>query len=274
MSPGAAGGGSGGAEEAARTLVTRDGAIGTITLNRPHKRNALDAATVLALRTALAGLAVDQDVGVIVLTGAGPDFCAGADLAQLERIAAGADALDNLHDAQALGELFVRMRRTPKPIIAAVRGNAVAGGAGLAGACDIVLAADDAVFGYPEIHLGFVPAMVMALLRRAVGEKIAFELVSRGQRLIAAEAHRIGLVNHVYPAADFADAVSALAAELAGRSASALELTKRLLYGMDGLPFEQAIARGAEVNALARGTEDCQTGVRRFLERQPGTPDA
>ena len=181
--------------------------------------------------------------------------------------------LQNLHDAHALGELFVRMRRATKPIVAAVRGSALAGGAGLAGACDIVLASDDAVFGYPEVHLGFVPAMVMALLRRAVGEKVAFELVACGDRIPAAEAHRIGLVNRIFPANRFDQEARAFAVELAQRSVSALHLTKRLLYGMDNVAFEDAIARGAEINALARSTDDCRAGVRRFLERRRDTPE-
>jgi methylglutaconyl-CoA hydratase len=252
----------------APVVVGRAGAVATVTLNRPDKRNALDSATIEGLRAAFAELELEQDVHVVVLTGAGADFCAGADLAQLQRIAEGAGALENLRDAELLGQLLIRMRRGTKPIIAAVRGNAIAGGAGLAGACDVVLAADSASFGYPEVHLGFVPAMVMALLRRAVGEKVAFELVARGDRITAAEAHRVGLVTRVLDAASFDDEVSEYARELATRSASALALTKRLLYGMDGLPFEEAIARGVEVNALARSTDDCRAGVKRFLERQ------
>jgi methylglutaconyl-CoA hydratase len=252
----------------ARVLVTYDGAVATLTLNRADKRNALDSAMVDGLAFALAELEHESAVRVIMITGAGKDFCAGADLAALERIAAGADALDNLGDAGRLGQLFIRMRNLPKPIVAAVRGNAIAGGAGLAGACDLVLAADDAVFGYPEVHLGFVPAMVMALLRRAVGEKVAFELVARGDRITAADAHRVGLVNRVFDASTFDDDVREYTTSLAQRSASAISLTKRLLYGMDGLSFEAAIGRGAEVNALARTTEDCRAGVRRFLEKE------
>jgi len=251
----------------APVLVTREGAVGVITLNRPDKRNALDAATIEGLKFAVAELELEADVRVMLLTGAGRDFCAGADLAQLERIAAGAGPIDNLHDAQSLGDLFIRMRHAAKPIVAAVQGNAIAGGAGLAGACDIVLAADDSTFGYPEVHLGFVPAMVMAMLRRTVGEKVTFELAARGDRITAAEAHRLGLVNRLYPADNFSSAALEYATELSHRSASAVQLTKRLLYGMDGMSFEQAIARGAEVNALARDTDDCRTGVRKFLER-------
>jgi len=248
-------------------VETRD-AVGTITLNRPDKRNALDSATVEGIRIGLAQLETDQDIRVIMLRGAGNDFCAGADLAQLERMAAGADSMENLRDAQQLGELFIRMRNASKPIIAGVQGNAIAGGAGLACACDIVLAADDAVFGYPEVHLGFVPAMVMALLRRAVGEKVAFELVARGDRINVTRAKEIGIVNEIFSAATLDIAVNEYADALSKRSASALALTKRLLYGMDGMSFEEAIARGAEVNALARTTEDCRAGVRRFLEKK------
>jgi len=252
---------------AAPVLVSRDGAVARVTLNRPDKRNALDAATIAGLHAAFAELDGEDDVRVIVLAGAGKDFCAGADLAQLQRIAAGAGALENLRDAEQLGRLLVRMRHCSRPTIAAVRGNAIAGGAGLAGACDIVLASDDAYFGYPEVHLGFVPAMVMALLRRAVGEKVAFELVVRGDRINAAEAYRVGLATKVMPAGSFDDDVAAYAAELATRSASAVALTKRLLYGMDGMSFDEALARGVEVNALARSTDDCRAGVRKFLER-------
>lgn len=251
-----------------RVLYEVDGGVALLTLNRPDKRNALDDRTVAELAEAFDRADRQPDVRVVLLRGAGQDFCAGADLAQLERIAAGTGPLENLDDAAALGELLIRMRRLSKPIVAAVHGHAFAGGAGLATACDIVLASDNARFGYPEVHLGFVPAMVMALLRRACGEKIAFELVARGDRIDAAEAHRLGLVNRIIPAATFdADAVE-YARELAERSPSALRLIKRLFYGMDGASFEESIARGAEVNVLARMTEDTREGVRRFLERK------
>ena len=249
-------------------LIARNGAVGTLTLNRPDKRNALDSATVAGLTRGLDELGSDDTVRVITLTGAGNDFCAGADLAQLERIAAGADAMENLRDAQSLGAVFIQMRNTPKPIIALVRGNAIAGGAGLAAACDIVLAGDDAIFGYPEVHLGFVPAMVMAMLRRSVGEKIAFDLVARGGRITAGEALQFGLINRVFDAARFDTDAKQYVDDLSKRSASAVALTKRLLYGMDTMSFEDAIARGAEVNALARSTEDCRTGVRKFLDKK------
>ena len=160
------------------------------------------------------------------------------------------------------------MRRLDKVIVGAVQGRALAGGAGLATACDVVIAADDAELGYPEVHLGLVPAMVGAMLRRAVGEKAAFELLARGHRIGAAEAHRLGLVSRVVPAGELDRAAGAYAAELASRSASALILVKRLFYGQDGLAFEEAIARGAEVNVLARLTADARAGIGHFLERR------
>jgi methylglutaconyl-CoA hydratase len=254
--------------DAAPVLLRREGAVAVLSLNRAGKRNALDAATVLDLRARLVELESDDALRVVLLRGEGPAFCAGADLAQLERIAGGAGPMENLADAAGLGELFVRMRRYPRPIVAAVHGQALAGGAGLALACDLVVAADDARIGFPEVHLGFVPAMVMAILRRACGEKVAFELVARGDSIDAAEAHRLGLVNRVFPAAGFDDAALDYARQLAERPAAAVTLTKRLFHGLDGLGFEDGIGRGAEVNVLARATPECQAGVRAFLERR------
>jgi len=249
-----------------RILYQTDARVAIIALNRPEKRNALDDLTITELRHAFLTAESDDDVRVILLRGEGPVFCAGADLEQLERIAAGLGPLENLTDATALGDLLILMRRLGKPIVAAVHGHTFAGGAGLATACDLVVARDDTTFGYPEVHLGFVPAMVMALLRRICGEKVAFELVARGDRIGAEEAHRLGLVNRIYPAPTFERDALEYARELATRSPSALTLIKRLFYGIDGASIEEAIARGAEINVLARMTEDTRAGVRRFLD--------
>jgi methylglutaconyl-CoA hydratase len=252
-----------------RIRYEEQGAVARITLDRPEKRNALDAETIAELQQALTAAAAAAPVSVILLRGAGKDFCAGADLAALQRVARGADPIENLADAMSLGDLLIAMRRHPCIIVGAVQGNAVAGGAGLATACDLILAADDAVFGYPEVNLGFVPAMVMTLLRRALGEKLALELAARGERIDAPHALRIGLINHIFARDGFDAAVERWVTGLAARSASALQLTKRLFYGIEGLSFEESIRRGAEVNVLARYTDDCRDGVQRFLERQP-----
>lgn len=257
--------------EAARVLYAAEDGVATLTLNRPEKRNALDDQMIAELKDAFARAERDPEARVILLRGAGPDFCAGADLSQLERIASGADPIENLADASALADVFIRMRRLNKPIIAAVHGHVFAGGAGLATAADLAVAAEDAVFGYPEVLLGFVPSMVMVLLRRVASEKIAFELLARGDRIGAAEAQRLGLVNRVFARATFEEDAREYARELASRSLSAVRLIKRLLYGLDGASFEDALARGAEINALARFSDDTRQGVRRFLERRRKT---
>jgi methylglutaconyl-CoA hydratase len=239
--------------------------IATLTLNRPDKRNALDDSTIAELKQAFAEADRDGDVRVVLLRGAGKDFCAGADLSQLEKIAGNASREENLADAMNLGALLIQMRRMRKPIVAAVHGNALAGGAGLATACDLIIADENAIFGYPEVKLGFVPAMVMALLVRSIGEKQAFELTTLGNTLRADEAHRIGLVNRVLPTKNFEHGVEQFVNALALRSTSAVQLIKRLMYDIDGLPFEGAIELGAQVNVEARATPDCQEGVRKFL---------
>jgi len=240
--------------------------IATATLNRPEKRNALDAGILNGLRAAVQSAAQDPDVRVLVVTGAGKDFCAGADLAALEAMAE-QDILQHLGDAETLVHLFTAMRACPKPIVARVRGRALAGGCGLASACDLIVAEETAQFGYPEVNIGFVPAMVMAILRRNLGEKRALEWVLTGEVLSARQAHEWGLVNRVLPGDTFDEAFAAYIKQLAARSSSAMHLTKRLLYHMDGLSFEAALRSGADVNVIARHTADCRAGVAKFLRK-------
>lgn len=255
------------ASERVRYEVREAERVAIATLARPEKRNALDSPTIAALRESLAAAEADERVGVVLLAAEGKDFCAGADLEQIGRTLDMTPA-ELEEDALELGRLFVRMRAVPKPIVAAVHGNALAGGAGLASACDLVVASDDAQFGYPEVHIGFVPAMVMTMLVRAVGEKRAFALVALGNRVGAKEAMEQGLVHAVYSRHTFADDAFAFAADLARRSRTALALSKRLLYEVGELSFEAGVERGARVNAEARGTEDCRAGVRAFLARR------
>lgn len=252
--------------ERIRTEVDEATGVSRITLDRPERRNALDGTMVEELKDALALAGGDDRVRVVGIGGAGPDFCGGADLAEI-RAAVEAGVMANLADAEALGDLFLLMRRLEKPIVAVVHGRALAGGCGLATACDLAVASEDARFGYPEVRLGFVPAMVMAMLRRSVGERRAFELVALGETIDAERAEEIGLVQRVLPAAEFEEGAAALLETIASRSASALTLSKRLLHRMDALDFEASIRSGAEVNAIARLTEDCREGIRRFLEQ-------
>ena len=240
--------------------------IARVTLNRPDKRNALDAEIVSELRQAISDSAVDSAVRVVLLSGAGKDFCSGADLASIERIAQHG-VLENIADARGMAAVFSAMRGHPRPIIGAVRGRALAGGCGLATACDIVLASESAQFGYPEVNIGFVPAMVMAILRRSMPEKAAFELVATGEIVSAARALEIGMVQRVFSDELFEEEVEAYAARLASKPAGAMSLTKGLLYQMDGLAFDAALEAGIQGNAIARMTEDCKQGIRRFLNK-------
>lgn len=242
------------------------GTTARITLNRPGKKNALNDALISGIKEALRRADEDDAVRAVVITGAGADFCSGADLAALQKISE-SSITENLDDASALMELFAQIRRVRVPVVAAVRGRALAGGCGLATACDMVLAASSARFGYPEVKIGFVPAMVMAILRRNVSEKRAFELITRGGEIGAQEAERIGLINHVFEDEAFEAEVENFTRAFEKVSCSAVMLSKRLLYHMDAMTFDAALQSGVDVNTIARMTEDCQQGIARFLKK-------
>jgi methylglutaconyl-CoA hydratase len=243
------------------------GGVAHITLNRPDKRNALSPQLIEALAEALLRAAGETSVRVVLLRGAGQDFCAGMDLSGLAQDT-NPDPMDYIADAQRLADLYAAFRRNPRPIVAAVQGSALGGGCGLATACDLVLAAESARFGYPEVNLGFVPAIVTALVRRSVGEKHAFELLAMGAPCTAQEAGRIGMVNRVYPDAEFTARAEEYAGKLAEKSASALALTKSHLYHVDGMSLQMAIQSGVFTNAVARGTADARQGIEQFAKRK------
>ncbi|HVH68943.1 MAG TPA: enoyl-CoA hydratase/isomerase family protein [Gemmatimonadales bacterium] len=249
-----------------RVLVTIDGGVLTATLNRPEKKNAIDTPMIEALEGVLERADLDAAVRVLAVRGAGRDFCAGMDLNEL---LASADQTveENRRAALQFGEIFLHMRRIPKPIVAVVQGRALAGGCGLATACDLVLATESAQFGYPEVQRGFVPAIVLTLLKRAVGEKVAFDLAATGRMLSASEAAGVGLVSRVYEDTDFDDQVSEVLRSLAAASASALAFTKRQFYQLDGLRLEDGIRLGADVNAVSRTTPDFRAALQAFLKR-------
>lgn len=253
-------------DESNNVLYQVDGSVARVTLNRPEKRNALNETLVAGLKNALQQANANDAVRVIVISGAGQDFCSGADLAALEKISA-ASAAENVADARSLMELFMLMRQVTVPIVAAVRGKALAGGCGLASACDLVLASTNARFGYPEVKIGFVPAMVMAILRRNVSEKRAFELLTRGAEITAEEAKQLGLVNQILTDENFESEVTAYARGFEKVSKSAIALTKALLYQTDGMAFGEALETGVDVNVIARMTEDCQKGIAQFLKK-------
>ena len=245
--------------------VAIDGGVMTLRLNRPEKRNALDSATIEALHRAIEQAELDGQVRVIALRGAGKDFCAGADLDEL-LASAKFPPEQNQANALRLGSIFTQFRNLPKPVVAIVHGRALAGGAGLATAADLVIAAESSQFGYPEVQRGFVPAMVMTMLRRVAGEKRAFELVATGRQVSAREALEIGLVSRVVPDAELDAVAGDTLQKLAGNSANALALIKQLFYQLDGRAFHDGIELGARVNALARAHPDFQAAIQHFLK--------
>lgn len=242
-----------------------DAGILTLTLDRPDKRNALSSALIEALLAAVERADLDAQVRVLVLKGAGKDFCAGADLDEL--LASADNSLEeNEQAALRLGEIFIALRQLPKPSVAIVHGRALAGGAGLATACDVVLATSTSSLGFPEIARGFVPAMVMTMLRRSVGEKRAFELVATGRIVTAVEALELGLVSRVVSDDALETESASLLRQLTSQSNTAFALTKQLFTALDDRNFNEGILLGARVNALSRATPDFRQAIAAFLK--------
>ena len=249
-----------------RVLIQVAGGILTATLNRADKRNAIDTAMIDALLAGVERADLDAAVRVVAVRGAGPDFCAGMDLNEL--LASADHSLEqNRTAALHFAEIFTQMRRLPKPVVALVQGRALAGGCGLATACDLILAAESARFGYPEVQRGFVPAIVMTMLRRAVGEKVAFDLATTGRVLNGTEAAAIGLISRVYEDADFEEQAGEVLRVLAEASPSALAFTKQQFYQLDGLSFPDGLRLGADVNAVSRSTPDFRAALQSFLKK-------
>ena len=249
-----------------RLLTDLAGGVLTVTLNRPDKRNAIDTAMIEELHGMLDRAELDQHVRAVALRGAGKDFCAGMDLDEL-LASAGKTTEENYQSALRFGDIYVRMRALPKPVVAVVHGRVLAGGMGLATGCDMILAHPDATFGYPEIQRGFVPAIVISMLRRLVGEKVGFDLVGTGRQLKADEAERLGVVSRVLTRDGFEQEAAEVLKGMASASATAMALTKRQFYEVEGKAFPNAVELGARVNALARSTPDFRDLIQQFLKK-------
>lgn len=251
----------------AEVQLRDEGPVRWITLDRPEKRNALDAAMVDALLGALAE-ARDAPVRCIALRGAGTAFSAGADLAALRRMA-DEPFERNLADAQRLADLFLAVAEHPLPVIAAVNGPALGGGAGLVAACDRAIGVEAAQLGFTEVRLGFVPAIVLNFLVRRVSGAVARDLCLTGRRIEAKEARAVGLLDEVVPPDRLEASVAAAGALFAECSPDAVARTKRLFLELPHLPPAQALRAAADANARARSTEECREGIAAFLEKRP-----
>ncbi len=245
---------------------TELGRILTITLNRPQRRNALTSGMIHELTLALRA-AEDSRCGIVVLRGAGEHFCSGLDLAEL-RAMIGRSMEQHRLDSMNIAELFRTLYNLSLPSIAVVRGFALAGGMGLATLCDFTLASDDARLGYTEVKIGFVPAIVSSFLLLQVGEKQARDLLLTGRILEAAEAHTLGLITKVVPAAELDAAINDLSTTLLANSPSSMRATKHLLHRQEIERLSRNMRAAVNINAELRATDDFREGITAFLEKR------
>lgn len=253
-------------------LLDRDGPVATLTINRPEKRNALSTLVLAGLRDGLAEVKDDPAVRVLVLTGSGEKaFCAGADLVGPSPVTGGAD-MDSvaLHEGRgAIARLFEDLWDLGKPTIARVRGYALAGGMGLALACDLIVAADDAVFGMPEIDIGIWPYIITVPMLRSMPPKRALELMMTGRRVTAAEAEAIGFVSKVAPIEGLDDAVLDLASTLARKAPVSMRLGRQSFYAALDMSSRDALAYMHAMLSIATGSDEAAEGRAAFAERRP-----
>lgn len=245
----------------------QDGEIAIIALTVPEKRNAISARMISDLLNALDQVE-SSSARVLIITGSGKAFCAGMDLDELRQIAQ-QTLQKNLEDARRISKTLYRLYSFPKPVIAAVNGAAIAGGCGIATLCDFTLAVPEAKFGYSEVKLGFMPALVAVFLRRQIAEKHARDLLLTGRLIDAAEALRIGLISEVVPAETLMDRARALASSLVAASPTAVMRTKKFILGLEHNAVRADLEAAIEANADIRSTPDFHEGVSAFLEKRP-----
>ena len=240
--------------------------IGIVTLNRPEKRNALHPELVRQMKSQLKEAAEDESVKVLIITGEGKAFCAGADLEYLNEMK-NYSSLENEKDSRELAELFVTIYNFPKPVIAAVNGAAIAGGCGLASVCDIIVADElNARFGYSEVKIGFIPAIVSTFLIRRVGEGMAKQLLLSGEIIEAKRAYEIGFANYIYNnALEFS---LDIASKLKTNSSDSMKMTKDLTRKVSGLSVDDAVEYCIGLNTISRTTDDFKKGLNNFLTKK------
>jgi methylglutaconyl-CoA hydratase len=242
--------------------------IAYITLNRPDKRNALSHELVAELTDYFLKAENDENVKVVVLKANGEAFCAGADLGYLQELQKFTYD-ENLKDSNHLKELFLRIYNLRKVVIAQVQGHALAGGCGLATVCDFSITVPEAKFGYTEVKIGFIPAIVMIFLLRKIGEAKSKQLLLSGDLVSAQDALSLGLINKIVAKEDLEKEVNRLAAHLVeSNSTSSMAMTKQMIAQVQSMKLEEALTFASEMNAKARGTADCQKGIAAFLNKE------
>lgn len=242
--------------------------IGYITLNRPEKRNALNAEMVSELKAAITTMVENQEAKVIVLKAEGKAFCSGADLSYLQSLQ-NFTYEENLADSRNLKDLFYMIYTSPKVVIAQIQGHALAGGCGLATVCDFSYSVKEAKFGYTEVKIGFIPAIVKVFLLRKIGEGKTKELLLEADLLEAEKAQAYGLINKVVADGELEKEVYELAQKLIHQnSGQSMALTKEMIANVQEKTLEEGLEYAAKMNAMARGTSDCQKGISAFLNKE------
>ncbi|MFC2094033.1 enoyl-CoA hydratase/isomerase family protein [Bacteroidota bacterium] len=239
--------------------------IGIIKLNRPDKRNALHPDLVKQMKEKLSDVRDDDKVKVLIITGEGKAFCAGADLSYLSELG-NFSSIENEKDSEELAELFLMIYKFPKPTLAAVNGAAIAGGCGLASVCDLIVADEDhSRFGYSEVKIGFIPAMVSIFIIKRIGEGIARQLLLTGEIINGKRAYEIGFANYIYNNA--LDGAMEVASNIQKNSVYSVKETKSMFNAVSGLSVEDAVSYCIRLNAISRSSEDFKNGLESFLKK-------
>jgi methylglutaconyl-CoA hydratase len=242
--------------------------IGFITLNRPEKRNALSFELITELKTAFDNFEIDDRVNIIILKANGTAFCAGADIGDLQKLQTYSFE-QNLADSNHLKELFLRIYTLKKVVVAQVQGHALAGGCGLATVCDFVFSVPDAKFGYPEVKIGFIPAIVMIFLLRKIGEAYTKRLLLSGDPFSADQVLQMGLIHEIVPPEKLEKHVTDFAIHLIqSNSTHAVMLTKQMITKLHAMSLQESLSVAADMNARARETEDFKRGIASFLNKE------
>jgi methylglutaconyl-CoA hydratase len=242
--------------------------IGYITLDRPEKRNALNYLVIQELKEAFSAAEKDEEIKVIVLQANGDSFCAGADLAYLQNLQ-NFSYDENLMDSDHLKGLFYQIYTLKKVVIASIQGHALAGGCGLATVCDFAFSVPEAKFGYTEVKIGFIPAIVMIFLLRKIGEGKSKHLLLSGELITADEALILGLINRIIPADKLRDEVNLFAQRLiTSNSANSMMVSKQMIAQVQSMPLEGALSFASAMNAKVRGSDDCKKGIAAFLNKE------
>ena len=248
-----------------QVLLSADGHVATVTLNRPDQRNPLSATMLRDLTSAFRWCQQEPDVRVVVLTGAGRVFCAGADLTSFDGEMSG---LEKFRSRDLFVDLFVLMAELGKPIVGRINGHALAGGLGLASSCDILVTVDTATFGTPEINVGIWPMMIQAILSRNIPRKVLLEMEMLGQRMTAMQLQLLGVVNRVVPHEQLDSTVSEIAGELAKKSPVAMRLGRDSFYRHQDMDFRAALHYLHGQFLLVSQTEDSREGIKAFFEKR------